>query len=200
MAEQQAASQPNGGRDIIVIGGSAGGFEPLLQLVGDLPATLPAALFVVIHVAPNHSGLLAPILDRTGPLAAVEAEDGMPIQRGTICVAPPDQHMVLYETHTALNRGPRENRTRPAIDPLFRTAARAFGSRVVGVLLSGMLDDGALGMMVIKSYGGTTIVQAPAEARYSSMPWQLCNTRRLITFSQLRGSPIESYNSFTSHC
>ena len=158
------------GHDIIVIGASAGGVEALITLVSDLPADLSAAVFVVLHIPPHQPTALPAILDRSGPLSAVHAKDGRVIERGYIYVAPPDHHLLLENGHMGVRRGPKENRHRPAIDPLFRSAAQAYGSRVIGVVLSGMLDDGTSGLKAIKELGGLAVVQDPGDSMYSSMP------------------------------
>ena len=157
-------------RDIIVIGASAGGLEPLRTLAGALPATFPAALFVVVHSAADSPSLLATILDHASPLPAAQAADRAPIRSGRIYVAPPDHHLLLEAGWMRLTRGPKENRFRPAVDPLFRSAAYAFGPRVIGVVLSGMLDDGTAGLWAVKDRGGVAIVQEPTDAHYPSMP------------------------------
>ena len=156
-------------RDIIVVGGSAGGLAALQVLVGRLPRDLSAAVFVVLHIGARDSAL-PQILAAAGPLPAAFAADDAPIEPGRIHIAPPDHHLVLSSGRTLLSRGPRENRTRPAVDPLFRSAAEAYGSRVIGVILSGTLSDGTAGFSVIKRHGGITVVQDPDDARYSGMP------------------------------
>lgn len=157
-------------RDIVVIGGSAGSLEALSNLVCHLPGDLAAALFVVVHVLPVAESHLPRILDRRGALRAKHAREGDAIRPGRILVAPPDHHMLLRRDRVELSRGPRENSTRPAIDPLFRTAAAAFGRRVCGIVLSGNLDDGSEGLRQIVAAGGMGIVQDPAEALHPEMP------------------------------
>jgi two-component system chemotaxis response regulator CheB len=136
----------------------------------ELPADLPATILVVQHVSPESPGLLPTILDRAGSLPVSFAEDGKPFQRRHVYVAPPDRHLLVDGHKLRVVRGPRENRHRPAIDPLFRSAAAAHGSRVIGVVLTGMLDDGAAGLWAIRTHGGVTVVQDPAEARFPDMP------------------------------
>ncbi|HYS13311.1 MAG TPA: chemotaxis protein CheB [Burkholderiaceae bacterium] len=157
-------------RDIVTIGASAGGVETLRRLVGALPQTYGGAIFVVVHVGAESRSELPAILSRAGPLPAVLAQDGATIRRGHIHVAPPDFHLLVQPGRLAVVRGPGENRHRPAIDPLFRSAAWAYGPRVVGIVLSGSLDDGTAGLWAIKSCGGTTVVQEPNEALYPEMP------------------------------
>jgi two-component system, chemotaxis family, protein-glutamate methylesterase/glutaminase len=157
------------GRDIIVLGFSAGGVEAMGRVVADLPETLPAAILVVHHFPPSSVSALPRILERAGRLPARHAVHEEPILPGRIYVAPPDLHLLLNRK-VVLARGPKENGHRPAIDPLFRTAAKAYGPRVIGVLLSGTLDDGTAGIMMVKKCGGLAVVQAPADAMYSGMP------------------------------
>jgi two-component system, chemotaxis family, protein-glutamate methylesterase/glutaminase len=157
-------------RDIIVAGASAGGVEALSRLVKDLPADLPAALFVVLHLPSQGSSVLPSILNRSGVLEAFHPRYGQEIEPGRIYVAPPDQHLIVKRGRVHLSYGPKENGSRPAIDTLFRTAALAYGRRVTGVLLSGLLDDGTAGLAAIKSRGGTAIVQDPDDAMFGAMP------------------------------
>jgi two-component system, chemotaxis family, protein-glutamate methylesterase/glutaminase len=157
-------------RDVVVVGASAGGVEALVELARGLPRDLPAAVFVVLHLPPDARSNLPSILDRAGSLPAVHAEEGAPIHPGRIYVAPPNRHLTLEGSRMRLSIGPRINSLRPSIDVLFRSAARAFDSRVVGVVLSGTLDDGSLGLDAIKLRGGVAIIQDPNEARFSGMP------------------------------
>ncbi len=158
-------------RDIIVIGASAGGVEALVTLVRSIPHGIPAAIFVVLHIPADSPSLLPEILGRAGSLKATQAKDGEEIKHGHIYVASPNNHLLVEEGKVRVVHGPRENRHRPAIDPLFRAAASEYGSRVVGVILSGALDDGSAGLMAIKRSGGIAIVQDPHEAMYPSMPY-----------------------------
>jgi two-component system chemotaxis response regulator CheB len=155
-------------RDIVVIGASAGGVQALQRLVSALPVNFPAAIFVVVHTWPEPRSFLSAILGRAGPLPVEEARNGAPIRRATITVAPPDLHLLLESDHLSVVRGPRENRTRPAINPLFRSAAYAFRNRVIGVILTGTLDDGAAGLWAIKQCGGLAIAQS--DAAFDEMP------------------------------
>lgn len=164
-------------RDIIVIGSSAGGIESLQQLVQDLPAGLPAAVCIVQHILPGSPSLLASILERVGRLPALSPEDGVTFEHGHIYVAPPDHHLLVQGTKLRVLRGPTENRHRPAVDPLFRSAAWSCGPRVVGVVLSGAMDDGTAGLWAVKSCGGTTVVQDPDDALF---PWMPRNALRQV--------------------
>jgi two-component system chemotaxis response regulator CheB len=158
-------------RDVVVIGGSAGGLQALQQVVARLPTDLPASVLVVLHLSPNTPSRLAEILTKAGPLPAAPAVDGRPMGFGCITTAVPDRHLLIGEHDVLrLSRGPRENRVRPAVDPLFRAAARWCGPRVIGVVLSGNLDDGAAGLAAIAQCGGATLVQQPADARFDGMP------------------------------
>src|SRR5581483_7752936 len=149
--ESKAARQ---GHDIIVIGASAGGVEALIALARQFPSDFPASVFIVLHIAPYPPSMLPDILNKAGVLPASHAVHGEPIERGHIYVAPSDSHMMLQAGSLRVVRGPKENGHRPAVDPLFRTAARFYHSRVIGVILTGALDCGTAGLMAIKSFGG----------------------------------------------
>ena len=157
------------GHDIIVIGASAGGVEALMTVVRDLPADLPAAVFVVLHIPAQGPSFLPGILSRSGPLVATHPEDKEKIEYGHIYVAPPDLHLLVEHGYVRVTHGPKENRHRPAVDPFFRSAARAYGPRVVGVILTGALDDGTAGLLAVKRRNGIAIVQDPSTALYPSM-------------------------------
>jgi two-component system chemotaxis response regulator CheB len=155
---------------IVTIGASAGGVRAISDVVAGLPADIDAAVFVVIHVGAGRTSRLPSILERSGALPAAHATDGEAIRRGRIFVAPPDCHLMLNDGRVRVARGPYENYSRPAIDPLFRSAALNYGSRVIAVILSGQLDDGASGMTAVRECGGTCIVQDPRDAEFPSMP------------------------------
>jgi len=158
-------------RDIVVIGGSAGAIKALQQMVARLPGDLAAGLLVTTHLGPSTPDRLADILARIGTLPAVRAADGMQIGPGQICTAIPDRHLLIGQhDRVRLSRGPRQNRVRPAVDTLFRSAARWCGPRVIGVVLSGGLDDGAAGLAAIVEAGGVALVQQPEEAGFGGMP------------------------------
>jgi len=157
-------------RDVVAIGGSAGAIESLSALVSHLPAQVDAAIFVTIHTLPIADGLLPKILSRHGAQGAAVAVDGEPILCGRVYVAPPDLHLLIEPGRIRLSAGPKENGHRPAIDPLFCSAARSYEDRVIGVVLSGTLDDGSVGLRVIRQHGGTAIVQDPKEALFAQMP------------------------------
>lgn len=160
------------GHDIIVIGSSAGGLKALTAVIGNLPPAFDASVFVVQHISPEHRSLLPEILADTSALPAIHPRDGERIAKGLIYVAPTDHHLLLERDRVRVVRGPRENqnRFRPAVDTLFRSAARAYGPRVVGVVLTGYLDDGTVGLQAIKRRGGIAVVQDPLEAEVPSMP------------------------------
>ena len=157
-------------KDIVVVGASAGGMGALERLVAGLPKDFPAAMFVVWHLSPGVRSVLPRVLERAGPLPAVNPTDGDRIEPGRIYVAPNDHHLLLEKGYIRVTRGPKENRFRPAIDPLFRSAAYIYGPRTIGVVLTGALDDGTSGLWSIKLRGGTAIVQDPEDAQHRSMP------------------------------
>lgn len=162
-------------RDIVVIGASAGGVETLLQLVKTLPGDFPGSIFIVQHLAPTFKSELAHILNRAGSLKAVFPRDGDKVKGGHIYVAPPDHHLLVEADKITVARGPKENRFRPSIDALFRSAAYTYRERVVGIVLSGALDDGTSGLWSVKRLGGITVVQDPAESLCASMPANVLN-------------------------
>jgi two-component system chemotaxis response regulator CheB len=157
-------------RDIIVIGGSAGGVEAVSRIAAGLPAGFAASVFVVIHFPADGTSHLPRILNRAGPVPAQLASDGEPVRPGRIYVAVPDHHLVLENGVMRCERGPKENNHRPAVDPLFRSAAEAYGPRVAGVIVSGTRTDGTAGLFAVKKRGGIAIVEDPATALHSSMP------------------------------
>ena len=156
--------------DLVVIGASAGGIEALRELARNLPADFSAAILVVVHIPTDSPSMLPHILKRCGPLPATHAKDGEQIRPGRIYVAPPNHHLLVKPGATWVMYGPKENGHRPAIDPLFRTAARAYGRRVIAVVLSGNLNDGSHGLALVKERGGLAIVQDPDDALYPGMP------------------------------
>jgi two-component system, chemotaxis family, protein-glutamate methylesterase/glutaminase len=156
--------------NVIVVGASAGGVSSLIDLVKRLPGGLEAALAIAVHVPEDSPSALPAILSRSGPLRATHALDGEPLLHGRIYVAPPGRHLLVKRRTLRAVNGPNENRHRPAVDPLFRTAARAHGRRTVGVVLSGSLDDGTAGLMAVKRHGGVALVQDPKDAMFDGMP------------------------------
>ena len=162
-------------REIVAIGGSAGSYEALRTIVGSFPADLPAAVFVIVHLAARSRNYLPEVLQQRASMLVVTATEGAPIRKGTIYVTPPDRHLIVRENHIHLSRGPKEGLQRPSINVAFRSAAAAYGNRVIGVLLSGMLDDGAAGIWEIGKADGVTIVQDPSEAPFPSMPLNALN-------------------------
>ncbi len=157
-------------RDVVVVGGSAGSVQAVQAFVSGLPPELAAAVLVVVHRPPDVTSALGRILDRSGPLPARAAQHGEPLKPGTVYVASPDHHLLIHDTTIWLKRSPRQNRVRPAIDALFRSAARWCGARTVGVVLSGALDDGAAGLAAIHARGGLAAIQAPQDALFDGMP------------------------------
>jgi two-component system, chemotaxis family, protein-glutamate methylesterase/glutaminase len=156
--------------DVLVLGASQGGLDVLSEIVASLPHDLAAAVCIVVHVAPDFASTLPDILSRRGPLRATHAIHGERLQTGRIYVAPPDNHLMLRTGYLHVVRGPKENGHRPAVDALFRSAATAYGPRVVGVVLTGALDCGTAGLLSIKARGGVAIVQHPDSASARSMP------------------------------
>jgi two-component system, chemotaxis family, protein-glutamate methylesterase/glutaminase len=156
--------------DMIVIGASAGGVEALMTLVHTLPAHFPASVFVVLHIPAHKTSTLPTLLCRAGPLCAFHPIDHALIEQQLIYVAPPDCHLLVEVGQVRLSKGLKEKWSRPAIDPLFRSAAHAYGPRVIGVILTGSLDDGTAGLLAVKRNGGVAIVQDPASALYPAMP------------------------------
>lgn len=183
------------GRDIIVIGASAGGVEVLGNLARAMPRGFPASIFIVCHFPPGGKSVLPDLLSRAGPLLAAHARDGEPFYPGHIYVAPPDRHLVLEPGgRMRVTRGPRENHHRPAVDPLFRSAARHYGPRVIGVVLTGSLYDGAAGLLAIRGAGGLAVVQDPADAVVAAMPMnatQIAGADRLVRGDNLAPVLIE---------
>ncbi len=156
--------------ELVVVGASAGGVEALAKFVQTLPGSLPAAVMVVLHIAPHHSSYLPEILARRGLLPVSHPADGEMVRPGHVYVAPPDLHLAVQDHRMVLEHLPRENGVRPSIDVLFRTAAKEYGPRCAGIILSGMLDDGTAGLYAIKARGGIAIVQEPEDALYPEMP------------------------------
>jgi two-component system, chemotaxis family, protein-glutamate methylesterase/glutaminase len=162
-------------RDLVVVGASAGGLPALRTILGDLPAELPMAVLAVVHSSPDNPGGLAEVLNRHSTYPVTYAQDGAEISYGHVYVAPPDFHLTTDDGRLAVRRGPRENRFRPAVDPLFRSAAESHGERVIAIVLSGSLDDGTHGLAVVKSHGGVAIVQSEEDALVPHMPVSAAN-------------------------
>jgi two-component system, chemotaxis family, protein-glutamate methylesterase/glutaminase len=157
-------------RGVVAVGASAGGVEALTHMAAGLPEDLPYAVLIALHLPPNAPSVLARILDRSGPLPAESASDGAELTPGRITVAVPDRHLLVSDHRVVLSEGPTENGHRPAINALFRSVALNYGPKTIGILLSGVLDDGVLGMAAIRSRNGATVVQHPDDALYPSMP------------------------------
>ena len=157
-------------RNIVVVGASAGGFDAIQRFIGGFSSNLEVTILIVWHLSPEVVGVLPRVLTKEYGHFASNAIDGDPIEPGRIYVAPADYHMLVERGRLRVTKGPKENRFRPAIDPLFRSAAITYGPRVIGVILTGALDDGASGLWAVKSFGGVAIVQDPAEAEVRSMP------------------------------
>ncbi|HSF42924.1 MAG TPA: chemotaxis protein CheB [Thermoanaerobaculia bacterium] len=168
MGKTQESTPPH--RDIIVLGASAGGVQALCEVIGRLPPNLPAAVFVVLHIAPHSQSAMPAILSRAGCMPASHPEDGEPIVPGWIYVAPPDRHLAMEDSKVCLLRNAAENGHRPAVDVLFRSAAREYGRRVIAVVMTGNLDDGTAGLALVKRLGGVAVVQDPEDADYPGMP------------------------------
>lgn len=164
----RASEQP--AANVVVIGGSAGAIGALSRLVAGFTPDLAAAIFVVIHIPADVESALPAILSRAGPLPAQHAREGERVRMGHIYVAPPNHHLTVHNSIMRVQKGPRENRHRPAIDALFRTAARAYAGCVIGVILSGYLDDGVAGLYAVRKQGGVAVIQEPADAETADMP------------------------------
>jgi len=174
-------------RDIVVIGCSAGGVEALPRIIQQFPPDFEAAILIAQHLAPTHTPYLVTILQRSSRLPLEWAEQGAPVKPGHIVVTPPDLHLVLSDGHIGLTRGARENYARPSINKLFRSAAAEYGNRVIGVLLTGMLEDGVAGLQAIRDAGGFVIVQDPRDAAYPELP-----SRALQALEPDRTLPIDA--------
>lgn len=161
---------PSAFQRIIVIGASAGGFEAIKTIIKNLPPGFATPIFIVWHISPDIRGVMPQVLNKLNKIPAANAYNNEPIKPNRIYVAPPDHHLLIEKDKVLITHGPKENRFRPAVDPLFRSAAYAYGNRVIGVVLSGALDDGTAGLWAIKHYGGTAIVQDPMDAEAASMP------------------------------
>ena len=155
---------------VVVIGTSAGGIAALRELARDLPPDFPAPICIVLHIAPQSPELVPDILSRVARMPVIHPRDRQRLEAGTIFVAPPDRHLIVEPGCLRLTTGPRENCFRPAIDPLFRTAAQVYGPAAIGVILTGNLGDGTEGLRALKQLGGVAIVQDEKDARFPAMP------------------------------
>jgi two-component system chemotaxis response regulator CheB len=179
---------------LVAIGASAGGVEPLRMIAASLPADLPAAVTVVLHIPAESASQLPQILERAGTLPTSHAVDGEGLTGGHIYVAPPDRHLLVRNSRCVVVRGPRENGVRPAIDPLFRSAATTYGKRLVAVLLSGARSDGVAGALAVDARGGVVVVQDPEEAQFPSMPELTIahdHPRRIVPVAQIGAVIVE---------
>ncbi len=165
-------------RDLVVVGGSTGSSEVLKPFVEALPPDYAGSVFVTVHMPADGALALGAMLERLAKLPVGYPTDGEPIAPGRVYLAAPDRHLMLVDGVVRYGFGPRENMMRPAIDPLFRSAAAAYGPRVVGVILSGMLNDGAAGLEAVARCGGLTVVQEPETAVAPDMPRAAC---RVVT-------------------
>src|SRR3954454_6486513 len=157
-------------KNVVVVGGSAGVIDGLRAFIEGFPADLNAAILLVTHLSTRGQNHIADLINRAGRLTAVDARDGQQLETATVYVAQPDRHLLVADGHIHLTRGPKEGLHRPSINLTFRSAAAAYGRRVIGVVLSGMLDDGAAGLWDIAAHGGVSIVQDPEEAKFPAMP------------------------------
>jgi two-component system chemotaxis response regulator CheB len=157
-------------RDIVVVGASAGGIEALRSVLGGLPRDLGATIFVTLHRTPSSQSILADVLGARSSLPVREPRGAERIKRNVVYLAPSNLHMRMTSDHVTLDHGAKQHHTRPAIDPMFESAAAAFGPRVIGILLSGNLSDGVRGLLAIKAEGGISIAQDPSEAEWPAMP------------------------------
>jgi two-component system chemotaxis response regulator CheB len=165
-------------RDILVIGTSAGGVEALLFLAKNLPRDFPAAVIVTIHLPRHSRSALDQILERAGPLPVRFVAHGERLRKGRIYLAPPDRHLLIEDDRVVLGHGPRENSSRPAIDPMMRSVGACCGSRTVGVVMTGTMHDGASGLWAVDQCGGVTVVQDPSDAKFPDMPVNALNRLR----------------------
>ena len=170
MAQHTTGKTQKQTRDIVVIGASSGGVTALMDLVKTLPHDFPAPIFVVQHVAPDSPSVLPQLLSAVSPLKAKHPQDGEAVEPGVIYVARPDHHLLVEDDKILIRRGPKENRFRPSIDALFRSVAYTYGSRVIGIVLTGYLDDGTSGLYSIQRLGGLAVVQDPHDAQSPAMP------------------------------